>query len=147
MSDWITFFDSDHAIYVNARHKHVHAIITGDDPMKIALTEPGEAPVPVYDTTGPYTDPDARIDIRRLAVAKYRVDDRRRLAELFEQGRRRRVDHARRRARHRAGQRVIARRVRQARADLRRQLVAETERWSRVSAMVGRILNPEGQLS
>ncbi len=30
MSDWITFFDSDHAIYVNARHKHVHAIITGD---------------------------------------------------------------------------------------------------------------------
>jgi SAM-dependent methyltransferase len=30
MSDWITFFDSDHAIYVNARHKEVHAIITGD---------------------------------------------------------------------------------------------------------------------
>jgi SAM-dependent methyltransferase len=30
MSDWITFFDSDHAIYVNARHKQVHAIITGD---------------------------------------------------------------------------------------------------------------------
>ena len=30
MSDWITFFDSDHAIYVNARHKHVHAIITGE---------------------------------------------------------------------------------------------------------------------
>jgi SAM-dependent methyltransferase len=30
MSDWITFFDSDHAIYVNARHKDVHAIITGD---------------------------------------------------------------------------------------------------------------------
>jgi SAM-dependent methyltransferase len=30
MSDWITFFDSDHAIYVNARHKAVHAIITGD---------------------------------------------------------------------------------------------------------------------
>jgi SAM-dependent methyltransferase len=30
MSDWITFFDSDHAIYVNARHKEVHAILTGD---------------------------------------------------------------------------------------------------------------------
>lgn len=30
MSDWITFFDSDHAIYVNARHKEVHAIITGN---------------------------------------------------------------------------------------------------------------------
>jgi SAM-dependent methyltransferase len=30
MSDWVTFFDSDHAIYVNARHKQVHAIITGD---------------------------------------------------------------------------------------------------------------------
>jgi ubiquinone/menaquinone biosynthesis C-methylase UbiE len=30
MSDWITFFDSDHAIYVNARHKQVHAVITGD---------------------------------------------------------------------------------------------------------------------
>ena len=29
----------------------------------------------------------------------------------------------------------------------RRQLAAETERWSRVSAMVGRILNPEGQTS
>ena len=30
MADWITFFDSDHAIYVNARHKNVHAVITGD---------------------------------------------------------------------------------------------------------------------
>src|SRR5688572_23189845 len=30
MSDWITFFDSDHAIYVNARHKQVHAVITSD---------------------------------------------------------------------------------------------------------------------
>jgi SAM-dependent methyltransferase len=30
MSDWISFFDSDHAIYVNARHKEVHAVITGD---------------------------------------------------------------------------------------------------------------------
>lgn len=30
MADWISFFDSDHAIYVNARHKQVHAIITGD---------------------------------------------------------------------------------------------------------------------
>jgi SAM-dependent methyltransferase len=30
MSDWVRFFDSDHAIYVNARHKEVHAIVTGD---------------------------------------------------------------------------------------------------------------------
>lgn len=30
MSDWISFFDSDHAIYVNARHREVHAIVTGD---------------------------------------------------------------------------------------------------------------------
>lgn len=30
MSDWITFFDSDHALYVNARHKQVHAKITGE---------------------------------------------------------------------------------------------------------------------
>lgn len=30
MGGWISFFDSDHAIYVNARHKEVHAIITGD---------------------------------------------------------------------------------------------------------------------
>ncbi|MGD9923896.1 MAG: class I SAM-dependent methyltransferase [Pseudorhodoplanes sp.] len=30
MGDWISFFDSDHAIYVNARHKQVHAIITGN---------------------------------------------------------------------------------------------------------------------
>lgn len=30
MGDWISFFDSDHAIYVNARHKDVHAIITGN---------------------------------------------------------------------------------------------------------------------
>ncbi len=30
MGDWITFFDSDHAIYVNARHKQVHAQLTGD---------------------------------------------------------------------------------------------------------------------
>jgi SAM-dependent methyltransferase len=34
MGDWITFFDSDHAIYVNARHKAVHAIITGDGMME-----------------------------------------------------------------------------------------------------------------
>ena len=40
MSDWITFFDSDHAIYVNARHKQVHAIITGDGMMEhIAATD------------------------------------------------------------------------------------------------------------
>jgi ubiquinone/menaquinone biosynthesis C-methylase UbiE len=30
MSAWISFFDSDHAIYVNARHREVHARITGD---------------------------------------------------------------------------------------------------------------------
>jgi len=30
MADWISFFDSDHAIYVNARHKQVHARITGE---------------------------------------------------------------------------------------------------------------------
>lgn len=30
MPDWISFFDSDHAIYVNSRHREVHAIITGD---------------------------------------------------------------------------------------------------------------------
>jgi SAM-dependent methyltransferase len=34
MSDWISFFDSDHAIYVNPRHKEVHAVITGDGMMK-----------------------------------------------------------------------------------------------------------------
>ncbi|MDT3683492.1 MAG: methyltransferase domain-containing protein [Pseudorhodoplanes sp.] len=30
MADWISFFDSEHSIYVNARHKQVHARITGD---------------------------------------------------------------------------------------------------------------------
>ena len=30
MADWISFFDSDHSIYVNARHRDVHARITGD---------------------------------------------------------------------------------------------------------------------
>ena len=30
MSDWVSFFDSDHSIYVNARHREVHARITGD---------------------------------------------------------------------------------------------------------------------
>jgi SAM-dependent methyltransferase len=30
MSDWVSFFDSDHAIYVNARHRAVHARITGE---------------------------------------------------------------------------------------------------------------------
>jgi SAM-dependent methyltransferase len=34
MSDWISFFDSDHAIYVNARHKAVHAQITGEGMLK-----------------------------------------------------------------------------------------------------------------
>ncbi len=30
MSGWISFFDSDHAIYVNPRHRQVHAVLTGD---------------------------------------------------------------------------------------------------------------------
>ncbi len=30
MADWVSFFDSDHSIYVNARHREVHARITGD---------------------------------------------------------------------------------------------------------------------
>ena len=30
MSGWISFFDSDHAIYVNPRHRQVHAARTGD---------------------------------------------------------------------------------------------------------------------
>lgn len=30
MSDWISFFDTDHSIYVSPRHREVHAIITGD---------------------------------------------------------------------------------------------------------------------
>lgn len=30
MADWISFFDTDHTIYVNARHREVHARITGD---------------------------------------------------------------------------------------------------------------------
>jgi ubiquinone/menaquinone biosynthesis C-methylase UbiE len=30
MSGWISFFDSDHAIYVNPRHRQVHAALTGD---------------------------------------------------------------------------------------------------------------------
>ena len=30
MSDWVSFFDSDHSIYVNGRHREVHARITGD---------------------------------------------------------------------------------------------------------------------
>jgi ubiquinone/menaquinone biosynthesis C-methylase UbiE len=33
MSDWVSFFDSDHSIYVNARHRDVHARITGDGMM------------------------------------------------------------------------------------------------------------------
>lgn len=41
MSDWITFFDSDHAIYVNARHKAVHARITGDG--MLAYVNAGDA--------------------------------------------------------------------------------------------------------
>lgn len=30
MADWIAFFDTDHALYVNARHKAAHARLTGD---------------------------------------------------------------------------------------------------------------------
>lgn len=30
MADWISFFDSDHPIYVNPRHRAVHAGIVGD---------------------------------------------------------------------------------------------------------------------
>lgn len=41
MSDWISFFDSDHAIYVNARHKAVHARITGDG--MLAYVHDGDA--------------------------------------------------------------------------------------------------------
>jgi SAM-dependent methyltransferase len=31
MSDWVSFFDSDHSIYVSARHRAVHARIVGQD--------------------------------------------------------------------------------------------------------------------
>jgi SAM-dependent methyltransferase len=41
MSDWISFFDSDHAIYVNARHKAVHARVTGEG--MLAHVNAGEA--------------------------------------------------------------------------------------------------------
>jgi SAM-dependent methyltransferase len=41
MSDWISFFDSDHSIYVNARHKQVHARITGDG--MLAYVNAGDA--------------------------------------------------------------------------------------------------------
>lgn len=41
MSDWISFFDSDHAIYVNARHKAVHARVTGEG--MLAHVTAGEA--------------------------------------------------------------------------------------------------------
>lgn len=41
MADWISFFDSDHAIYVNARHKAVHARITGDG--MLAYVSAGDA--------------------------------------------------------------------------------------------------------
>src|ERR1700720_2468741 len=39
---------------------------------EIALTEP-EPPVPVYDTTGPYTDPDVAIDVEK-GLARTRVE-------------------------------------------------------------------------
>ncbi len=41
MADWISFFDSDHSIYVNARHKDVHARITGDG--MLAYVKAGDA--------------------------------------------------------------------------------------------------------
>ena len=41
---------------------------------EIALTEAaGEPPVPVYDTTGPYTDPDVTIDVEQ-GLARSRVE-------------------------------------------------------------------------
>src|SRR5262245_4516207 len=41
---------------------------------EIALTETaGEPPIPVYDTTGPYTDPDVTIDVER-GLARTRVE-------------------------------------------------------------------------
>jgi phosphomethylpyrimidine synthase len=41
---------------------------------EIVLTEAaGEASVPVYDTTGPYTDPSVRIDVEK-GLARPRVD-------------------------------------------------------------------------
>jgi cyclopropane fatty-acyl-phospholipid synthase-like methyltransferase len=30
MADWVSFFDSDHSIYVNARHRDVHALLVAD---------------------------------------------------------------------------------------------------------------------
>src|SRR5215467_12224517 len=41
---------------------------------EIALTEAaGEPPVPVYDTTGPYTDPDVAIDVEK-GLARRRTE-------------------------------------------------------------------------
>jgi phosphomethylpyrimidine synthase len=41
---------------------------------QIAMTEAaGEPPIPVYDTTGPYTDPDAKIDVEQ-GLARTRVE-------------------------------------------------------------------------
>ena len=42
---------------------------------EIILTEAsGEAPLPVYDTTGPYTDPDVTIDVEKgLTRAAHRM--------------------------------------------------------------------------
>ena len=41
---------------------------------EIALSEgSGEAPLPVYDTTGPYTDPDATIDVEK-GLARTRIE-------------------------------------------------------------------------
>ena len=40
MSDWISFFDSDHSIYVSARHRAAHARITGDG--MLAHLRPGD---------------------------------------------------------------------------------------------------------
>ena len=41
---------------------------------EVPLTEvAGEAPVPLYDTSGPYTDPEATIDVER-GLARTRVE-------------------------------------------------------------------------
>ena len=34
MTDWISFFDSEHSIYVNARHRDLHARLVADGIVK-----------------------------------------------------------------------------------------------------------------
>ena len=44
--------------------------------MALVLTEPN-APVTIYDTSGPYTDPDADIDVKQgLTKAERKMDHR-----------------------------------------------------------------------